>query len=247
MTEDTQKILCLITARGGSKRVLRKNVKDLLGKPLIAWTVETAKESKVLDRIVLTTDDEEIADAGRKAGAEVPFMRPAELAGDTATSYQAVRHAVEWLKENEGYETEWIILLEPTSPGRRPFHVSEVAKLIREKGSEFDSIIGITEMPGHFSHLKEFNLTDTGIMERVGDKAGLKQIISRNQDVPTSYYINSSIYAFKVKNLYDGDSSLWGDSTYGYLIEEKYATDIDTPEDWMIAEVKMRRLTLEGN
>lgn len=236
-----QKILGLVTARGGSKRVPRKNIKDFLGKPLLAWTIDAGKKSGVFDRFILSTEDKEIADVGKKYGIDVPFVRPLELASDTAGSFGVIKHAVEWFKENEKYEPTWIILLEPSSPGRQPFHIKEVAELIK-KGGGFDSIVGISETPGHFSYLKQQQLDKQGIMTRVGDGAIMRNLIHRNQDVPKSYFINSAVYAFKTSNLFDGNDSLWGDSTYGYVMDEKYALDIDMPTDWLIAEVKMKLL-----
>lgn len=239
------KILGIVTARGGSKRVPRKNIKEFCGKPLLAWTAEAGKASGVLDRFILSTDDEEIAAVGREYGLEVPFMRPAELANDTAGSYVTVKHAVEWLKEHEGYEAPWVILLEPSSPGRQPFHIREVAELVSKPGVRFDSLLGIAKMPGHYSYLKEMQRDEQGIITRVGDGAILRDLIHRNQDIPVTYYFNSAVYAFKTENLFDGNNSLWGNSSYGYLMDEKYSTDIDTPEDWLIAEAKMKAL-LQG-
>lgn len=240
-----KKILGLVTARGGSKRVPGKNIKNFCGKPLLVWTVEVGKGSGVFDRFILTTDDEDIARVGKEHGVEVPFMRPAELASDTAGSYDAVKHAVEWLRDNESYEADWIVLLEPSSPGRQDFHLKEVADLIASR-DDFDSIIGVSETPAHFSHLKELTPNEKGIVTRVTDGAILRNLIHRNQDIPTSHYINSALYAFKASNLFDGNNSLWGDSTYGYAMDEKYALDIDTPSDWLIAEVKMRELLKEA-
>jgi len=243
--EKKKTILGLVTARGGSKRVPGKNVKELCGKPLLTWTVEAGKKSGVLDRFVLTTDDSDIARVGKEAGIEVPFMRPAELANDTARSYQAVRHAVEWLRDKENYEADWIILLEPSSPGRQPFHITEVAEIITTR-NDFDSLIGISQTPGHFSYLKELVPDEHGIVTRAYDGNDLHSLILRNQEVPASYYINSTVYAFKTANLFDGKNSCWGGGgTYGYSMDEKYAFDIDTPTDWLVAEVKMKQLLSE--
>lgn len=224
----------------------RKNIKEFLGKPLLVWSIEAGKEAGVFDRFILTTEDEEIAEAGRKYGIEVPFLRPKELASDTAGSFGVIKHAVEWLRENENYEPRWIILLEPSSPGRQIFHIQEVAKIINER-NDFDSLIGISETPAHFSYLKQQQRNDKGIITRVGDGAILRNLIHRNQDVPKSYFINSAIYAFRASNLFDGRDSLWGDNTYGYVMDNKYALDIDTPEDWETAEIKMRKLLEEKN
>ena len=110
------KILGIIPARGGSKSVPRKNIKDLGGKPLIAWTIEAAKASGVFDRLILTTDDEEIAEVGKKWGAEVAFMRPAELAQDTTPTLPVLQHAVKWLEDNDGSKPDAGMILQPTTP-----------------------------------------------------------------------------------------------------------------------------------
>lgn len=235
------KILCLITARGGSKRVPRKNIKEFCGKPLLAWTIETAKKSGVFDRIILSTEDAEIAEIGRHAGAETPFVRPMEFADDAASSFEVVRHAVKWLKENENYEAPWIVLLEPSSPGRQDFHLKEIAALI-EKDLPFDSVLGVSEAPAHFSPAKILDLAANGALTRSGDHEIIRNLTHRNQDVPKAYYINSAIYAFRTENIFEANPSLWGNSTYSYLMDNKYSMDIDTPEDWMIAEVKMKHL-----
>lgn len=235
------KILGLVVARGGSKRLPRKNIRDFLGKPLIAWTIETGKTSDVFDRFILSTDDLEIAKVGEQKGIEVPFMEPAELATDTARIFDVIVHAIQKLKEIDGYVPDWIVLLEPSSPGRQSFHIQEVAQLLKEQNN-FDSLVGISKVPGHFSYLKQLARNKKGIVARVGDGAILRDLIHRNQDVPESYFINSAIYAFRYSNLFDGNQSLWGNSTYGYEMDSKYAMDIDTQEDWLIAEVKMRVL-----
>lgn len=238
---DKPVILGLITARGGSKRVPRKNINAFAGKPLLAWSIAAGSEAGVFDRFILTTDDRDITKIGRQYGVEVPFLRPAELASDTASSYSAVVHAVKWLRDNDSYEADWIILLEPSSPGRQPFHIREVADIITKQDG-FDSLVGVSPIPGHFSHLKELERNADGIVTRVGDGADVRRLILRNQEVPVSYYINSAIYAFKTANLFDGTESCWGGNTYGYVMDEKYALDIDTPEEWAVAEFRMKRL-----
>ena len=112
------KYLAIIPARGGSKGVPNKNIKDIAGKPLIAWTIEQAVSSKKIDRVIVSTDCSEIAKIAVKWGAQVPFMRPGELANDTAATEPSLMHAVDWLKENEGYEADAVVLLQATSPFR---------------------------------------------------------------------------------------------------------------------------------
>lgn len=236
-----KKVLGLVTARGGSKRVPRKNIKEFLGKPLLAWTAEVGLESGVFDRFVLTTDDQEIADVGKHYGLEVPFLRPAEFARDTSTSLDAIKHAVEWLRDNEGYENEHIVLLEPTAPGRQVSHVREVAELIRR--GDVDSIYGVTELPAHYHPLKVMKMNEDGTIVRATTGKLIRESHVRNQDYDKVYFTNSAIYAFTTANFYHpSHPSLSGDRTLGYIMDEKYAFDIDTPEDWIMAEMKMKLL-----
>lgn len=238
------KILGIITARGGSKRVPRKNIKEFCKKPLLAWSIEVGKKANVFDRFILSTDDKEIADIGRGYGIDVPFMRPAELAIDTSGSFGVIKHAVKWLIVKENFVPFWVILLEPSSPGRQAFHIQEVVEII-QKRDDFDSLVGISEMPAHLSYLKELQMDSQNLITRVGDGEILRLLIHRNQDVPKTYFHNSAIYAFKASNLFSESPSLWGDSTCGYLMDIKYAIDIDTPDDWVIAEAKMNSLLEE--
>ncbi len=235
------KILGIITARGGSKRVPRKNIKEFLGKPLLAWSIEIGKEADVFDRFILTTEDKEIAEIGKKYGIEVPFMRPKEFALDTSKSFDAIRHAVEWLKESDNFYPDWIILLEPTSPGRRPFHIREIVEIIKNNQGKIDSIIGISKLPSHYHPLKVLKMENGGLVKRQTGKL-IRETEIRNQDFPELYYSNSAIYAFRTGNLFGENPNLWGNKTLGYLMDEKYSMDIDTLEDWLMAEIKMRKL-----
>ncbi|MBI2055590.1 MAG: acylneuraminate cytidylyltransferase family protein, partial [Candidatus Sungbacteria bacterium] len=128
------KILGIIPARGGSKSIPRKNIKELGGKPLIAWTIEAAKKSGVFDRIILTTDDSEIAEVGREWGVEVPFMRPNELAEDHTPTLPVIQHTLAWLEDNESYEPDAVMILQPTTPFRQPHHIQEAVQLFRQSG-----------------------------------------------------------------------------------------------------------------
>src|SRR3989344_887204 len=234
-TKSSKKILGLITARGGSKRVPRKNINEFLGKPLLAWSIETGKQSGVFDRFVLTTEDQEIAEVGKKYGIEVPFMRPAEYAQDMSKSFDAIRHAYEWLRDNENYVADYIILLEPTGLGRQPFHIREVAELIQKE--DIDSLMGVTELAGVFHPHKVMERKEGGVLVRHYEDKLIRETEKRNQDYSKLYFTNSAIYAFKPANFYGAHPSLWGDRVYGYVMDEKYAIDIDTVEDWVLAEL----------
>ena len=236
-----KKILGLILARGGSKRIPRKNIKDFLGKPLIAWSIEAGIKSGVFDRIVLSTDDKEIAEVARKYGAEIPFMRPPELASDTALADDTIRHAIKWLKENENYNPEWVFLFEPTAPAKQPSHMQDVLKIIKENEG-FDSVVGVSEFPLQYTYIMQIKLDDKNIISRAHDGELLKNMPRNSREIPKSYMPNPQIYAFKPENLFKGNGSFWGDNTYGYLMDDKYNIDIDTPEDWHAAEEKMKKI-----
>jgi len=195
--------------------------------------------------VVLSTEDEEIATIGRGYGIDVPFMRPRELAEDDSSSFDVVRHAVLWLKEQEKYLADWVVLLEPTSPGRQTFHLDEVVDILRRKHDQIDSICAITKAMGCRSAFKALKMDSDNRLSRYYDNMKFRHVAIRNQDVPSSYFINSAVYAFKVSNFFSDNPSLWGDNVYGYVMGSKYAIDIDEPEYWLIAEAKLSQLISE--
>jgi len=228
------KILGIITARGGSKGVPGKNIKLLGGKPLIAYTVESAQKSGVFDRIILTTDDQKIADMAKKYGCEVPFMRPAELAGDAVQHLPVLRHAVQWLKDNEGYSPEYTMTLQPTSPFRQPEHIRQSVDLILKTGA--DCVLGVSEIPGHFSPHKAMTMEANGKLTLFNGKP-VKKRIMRRQDLPETYYSNGLIYLYKTDNLFrNEENAFFGDDVRALVINAKYGVDVDTPDDWEMAE-----------
>ena|SRR3989344_1510799 len=237
-----KKIVGIIPARGGSKSIPRKNIKLFAGKPLIAWAIATLKESGVCDRVIVSTDDAEIADVARRFGAEVPFMRPAELAEDTTPTLPVLQHAIRWLKEHEGYEPDYVVLLEPTSAAKRPFHIRGVVEMIQATGA--DSVFSVAEVPGVLSPYWQLNVDAEG---RVSLFTGgsIKKVIRRRQDLPKTYFRNSSIYAFRPELLFTDDPSLYGDDARAYATDSKYALDIDTPEDWEVAERQFKKILEE--
>lgn len=236
------KILGIITARGGSKGVPGKNIKLLGGKPLIAYTIEAAKLSKVFDRLILTTDDVKIADVARAYGCEVPFMRPPELATDKMQHLPVLRHAVQWLKDNEGYCPDYTMTLQPTSPFRKPEHIREAVKIILETNA--DSVLGVSEMPGHVNPYKSMLMNAEGKLTLFNGNP-IKQRIMRRQDLPPAYASNGMIYLYKTENLFrDEPNAFFGDDVRACVIDAKYNVDIDTPEDWGEAEnvfIKLRK------
>ncbi len=239
MTRQKKEILGIVTARGGSKSIPRKNVKSFLGKPLLAWTADAGIKSGVFSRFILTTDDKEIAASGKKVGLEVPFMRPAELAEDNTPSLAVLQHAVQWLKDNEGYYPDYVVLLEPTSPGRMPFHIKEAIDLLVE--TQADSVVSVAQVPGHYSPHWQFHVNDKGNL-KVFTGEEIRNIIRRRQELPKTYYRNGAIYAFRPDLLFKKEPSLYGDRVSAYVMDAKYSFDIDTMEEWIAGESLLKKV-----
>lgn len=237
------KILGVITARGGSKGIPRKNVKELAGKPLIAWTIEAAKESSVFDRIILSTDDPEIADIAKRYGCEVPFMRPPELAQDTTPHLPVMQHAVTWLKENEGYEPDYVAILQPTAPLRQAFHLQEAVELLVKTGA--DSVVSMVEIPGHHNPYWAVSVDDQGLAKLLVSGDPIRKRIPRRQNLPKAYTHSGAFYLFRTALLFDlVEPNFYGDKVAVHVMEDKYNVNIDDPEDWVLAESAIQKLGL---
>lgn len=237
MPEIKRKTLAIIPARGGSKGIPRKNIKHLAGKPLIARTIEPARAAGVFDRVVVSTDDAEIADVARQHHADVPFLRPQALAQDETPTLPVIEHAVQWLKENEGVEYEYVVVLEPTFPLRTPEHIKEALALLYE--SDADSVVSVVPVPGHFKPHWQFLLNDNQTLSVFTGEA-VRDIIPRRQELPVTYTRNGAIYAFKANLLFQENPTMYGEKTVGYLMGEEYSVDIDEPDDWDRAEAKIK-------
>lgn len=235
-----KKILGIVIARGGSKSIPRKNAKSFCGKPLIAWSIEVGRDSGVLDRLVISTEDKEIADIARTFGAEVPFIRPAELAEDTTPTLSVLQHAVLWLKEHEGYYPDYVLLLEPTSPGRQAFHIQEAIMLAVQTAA--DSVIALGEVEGHYNYHWQIKMDEEGKALLV-DGSSWSSVIRRRQDLPKTYFRNGAFYLFKTDLLFASEPSLYGSDVRGYVLAPEYSIDIDSPEDWHQAEKKFSKLS----
>ncbi len=234
------KVLGIIPARGGSKSIPQKNIKDFLGKPLIAWTIQAALESGILDRLIVSTDSEEIASVARQYRAETPFMRPSELAADTTPTLPVLQHAVQWLREKENYTPDLVMLLEPVSPSRRPHHIIEAVKIFNEN-KEIDSLVSVTEAPSQYNPHWLFKIGDNGCAELfTGEK--LKDIVPRRQSLPKVYAKNGAIYLFRTDCLFRNPPSIFGETAKLYVMGNEYSIDIDNQEDWIIAEQRVKSI-----
>ncbi|MBI4992218.1 MAG: acylneuraminate cytidylyltransferase family protein [Candidatus Harrisonbacteria bacterium] len=233
------KVLGVITARGGSKGVPGKNIKLLSGKPLIAYTIAAAKNSGILDRLILSTDDSSIAAVAKKCGCEVPFMRPKEIAQDETSHLPVIQHAVQWLKDNENYWPDYVMILQPTSPLRQAFHIKEAADLIVKSGA--DSVLSVAEIPENFSPYKAM-VVENGEL-RLFNGNPVRKRMARRQDLGKTYWSIGSIYLFRTELLFDkNEPNFYGDKVMPYVIEDKYLVDINVPEDWEKAERALNNL-----
>ena len=223
------KILGLITARGGSKTIPGKNIKMLAGRPMIAWTIEAARGASSLDRVVVSTDDEAITQVCRRWGADVPFLRPAELAGDASPHVDVLLHALAWLAEHQDYRPDYLLLLQPTSPLRTSLDIDRAAA--QAQALDADAVIGVTEAPSHpylvkrmdeAGRLCEFVPTPNGYLRR--------------QDLPSAWAVNGAIYLVKTEILLE-KKTWYTDRTFAYVMPEERSLDVDTPFDFHLAEL----------
>ncbi len=235
------KILGIIVARGGSKGIPGKNIKELNNKPLIAYTINSARESGIFDKIILSTDDKEIADVGNQYGVEVPFIRPDELARDNTPTLPVLQHAVKWLKENENLDFDYVSILQPTAPLRQPHHLKEAWGMLQDKKA--DSVVGVVEIPGHYSPYWAEVKNEEGLGELFMG-GPIKKRILRRQDFPKKAYAhNGAIYIFKTKLLFnEEDPNFYGDEVVLYEMDPKYSVNLDEPEDWLLAEQAIKEL-----
>jgi pseudaminic acid cytidylyltransferase len=229
----TVRTLCVIPARGGSKRLERKNVRNLNGKPLLAYTVEAALESGVFDRTIVSTEDEEIADIAREYGATVPFQRPAELATDTAQVVDVVDHVIEYYDDcDETFEELGVLF--PTSPLRTAADVRDAYQLFCDR-ADASFLMSVTEY--QYSPVQALQERD-GMLTPYWDNDEV--VTSRSQDQPDLVVSNGAIY-FMETDAYRTQRTFYGDSLIGYRMPPERSVDIDEQFDLELAEFILNR------
>ena len=216
------RVLGVIPARGGSKGVPRKNVRLLAGKPLIGWTIEQAAQSRYIDRVIVSSEDEEICQVAKHSGAEVPFVRPMELATDTATGVDVLCHAV----ENAGADYDYVVLLQPTSPLREPTDIDAAIEYCVEQAvTSVVSLAEATKSPYWMYQMKKGGeLTPF-----------LEDVASNRQELPQSYALNGAVYVLEVATLL-ASRKILDEQTLGYVMPAERSYDIDTETDFLICE-----------
>lgn len=225
-------VVALIPARGGSRGLPGKNARQLAGRPILAYTIAAARDSQVIDRIVCTTDDAQIAEQAKLLGAEVPFLRPAELADDETPMLPVVQHAVREI-EQAGTSIAWVAILQPTSPLRRATDVRRAVELARSSGC--DSVIGVVAVAPHLSPDYVMRIDDLGHLKPFLEG---RLAVGRRQDARPAYIRDGTVYLVRRDVVLDG--SLYGEDCQPLLVDPKYSLSIDTEADWREAE---RRLT----
>ena len=220
------KTIAIIPARGGSKGLPGKNIKLLNGKPLIAYSIEAAKSVSRIDQIIVSTDSEEIAATARSCGAEVPFLRPAQLATDESPTIDLIIHCLDMIPD-----ATTVVLLQPTSPFRLAIDIEECLDLYQR--NTHTSVVSVTESAKHPAWM--YSIDKNRTLNKVLDMDA-----SRRQDLPTIYCLNGAVYVASRELLKEKRTFLF-ESTLGYVMPQKRSLDIDTTDDWEYAEYLLSR------
>ncbi|WP_335945634.1 pseudaminic acid cytidylyltransferase [Pseudomonas sp. G166] len=228
--------LAVIPARGGSKRIPRKNIKMFCGKPMIAWSIETALESGCFDKVVVSTDDEEIANVARQYGACVPFMRPAELSDDYTGTIPVIQQAIEWLSA-DGFDAQQVCCVYATAPFVSSDDLRRGLALLEQTGSQY--AFSVTSYA--FPIQRAIRLTESGRVEMFN----AEHFNTRSQDLEESYHDAGQFYWGLASAWLDG-KMIFGPESSAVLLPRHRVQDIDTPEDWVRAEWMYKALQAEA-
>ena len=227
---NNKKVLAFIPARAGSKGIKNKNIIDLAGKPLISYTINAAKKSKYIDKVIVSTDGEKIADVAREYGADVPFFRLKELAEDTSNVITAIIYTIKELKKI-GEEYDILVLLQPTSPFRSEQHIDEALEMLIN--NNLPSLLSVCETDKNPTLIRTLD-KDKMI------KPIIESDISLRQQMDKYYILNGAIYINYVKDI--KENRYLKDNEYGYIMDKYHSLDIDEPIDLEIANLYINKL-----
>lgn len=230
---ENEEIVAIIPARGGSKGIKNKNIKLLAGKPLISYTIEEACKSKYIDRVIVSTDDEKIVEVSLKYGAEVPFLRPKELAQDDTPGIEVILHAIKWLEEKENYKPKYVMCLQCTSPLRRVHHIDKAIEMIKEK--QAPALVSVCE-----SEVNPYWMKVMDKNNRLIDFIKTNANFYRRQDLPTIFRLNGAIYIAEREILLER-KTWFLEETIGYIMERYSSIDIDDIVDFQFAEFLIKK------
>ena len=223
------RVLGLIPARGGSRGIPRKNIRPLGGRPLLAYTAECALAARRLDRVILSTEDEEIAAVGRRCGVEVPFLRPVELAQDATPTLPVVVHALSAL-EAAGDRFDAVCVLQPTHPFRRPEHIDACIELLA--AGRVDAVFTVLPVPTQYHPHWVYFADERG---RLHLASGAREPIVRRQELRAAFHREGSVYVVR-RDVVVEAGSLYGECVVGYELEPAQSVNIDSWDDWERAE-----------
>jgi N-acylneuraminate cytidylyltransferase len=229
--------IAVIPARGGSKRIPRKNIRPFAGKPIIAWSIGAALESGLFDRVIVSTDDEEIAEVSRQYGAETPFLRPRELADDHTGTNAVVKHALGWLMD-AGTPVDYACCIYATAPFVQPRYLREGFDKLVASGRSF--AFSVTSYP--FPIQRALRITADGGVEAIWPE----NIFRRSQDLEEAYHDAGQFY-WGLARAFLEDRVVYSSASVPVLLPRELVQDIDTPEDWRQAELLFKLLSSEVN
>ena len=225
-------VLAIIPARGGSKSIPGKNIKLFAGNPLLSYSIAAGVQAELVDRVIVSTDDEHIASVAKQYGAEIPFLRPVELAQDHTPDLPVFKHALNWLQEEQSYTPDILVQLRPTSPVRPQRCVDRALTLLLDT-PEADSVRGV--VPSGQNPYKMWRLMDEGGMRPLMDGDFTEPYNMPRQQLPDTYWQTGHIDAIRVSTVQSKDS-LSGENIFPMIMDPSYTVDIDTPRDWERAE-----------
>ena len=228
--------ICIIPARGGSKRIPRKNIKDFLGKPIIAYSIEAAIKSNCFDQILVSTDDDEIAEIAKKYGAKVPFIRPVKLSNDYSNTLPVIRHAIEWFDDQNQLLSE-VCCLYATAPFVQADTINKAYKQMKQKQADYCFTVTSFAFPIQ----RAVRLTTENRIEMFYPE----QLEIRSQDLEESYHDAGQFYWGKAE-AFKQEKPLFSKSATPYILPRHLVQDIDTPEDWRRAELMYQVLKRNG-
>jgi N-acylneuraminate cytidylyltransferase len=234
------KIIGIIPARSGSESVKNKNIRTFHGKPLIAWTIECALASR-LDRVIVSTNDENIQNIAKEHGAEAPFLRPESISDNYCGIEPVLKHTYEYLKKEENYEADIIVMLLPTSPFRETKDLNLAIQMYLD--DDLTSVVSVIKAEANMN--PHWMLVENSNSINLFNGNTLKDIQDRRQDLPDVFIRNDFVYVLDPKNLYESKSNLYGERVNLYKIsEQRYDIDINSEKDFYIAEAIFSKLKL---
>lgn len=225
-------VVAIIPARGGSKGIKRKNLIPFNGKPLVAHSIIHALESRLVNRVIVSTDDEEIREVALRYGAEAPFLCPAELAGDQVLDLPVFEHALDYLAKSEGYRPDLVVHLRPTAPHRLPAWIDEAVQLLADHPGA-DSVRSVSEPDKH--PYRMFTIGADGFLDPIMKHEHPVPYLLRRQDLPPVFYYNCVIDVTRPATVFD-KRSMTGDRIYPYIMDPDEVIDIDSLRDLLIAQ-----------